>query len=94
MDLLFKRYASPFLLLDGMIQASSFAHFVAELMRIINEEKEWEVWMHRAKDKTYDEFKRAINSPSITPKEEINESDLEAIVKDSSSILNNFKPSE
>lgn len=91
MDLLFHRYASPLLLLDGIIQTSQFTHYVAELMRIINEEKTWEVWMHRAKDKTYSEFQRAINTSSKS--EAIDRKELEATVKNSNAILNSFKPS-
>lgn len=90
MDLLFKRYASPFLLVDGMIQSGRFTTFVSELERIVNEEKAWEVWMHRAKDKTYDEFTRSIRqTPSV---ERVSKPDLEATVKHSSHLLNNFKP--
>ena len=92
MDLLFKRYASPFLLTDQMIRASTFAEFVSELIRITNEEKEWEVWMHRAKDKTYNEFKREIGSP-ITTQKETKKEDLEAIIKDSNNLLDKFNPS-
>ena len=91
MDLLFKRYASPFLLTDQMIQTSTFADFVSELIRITSEEKEWEVWMHRAKDKTYNEFKREIGNPIAT--QETNQEDLEAIIKDSNNLLDNFNPS-
>ncbi len=93
MDLLFKRYASPFLLTDQMIRTSTFAEFVSELIRITNEEKEWEVWMHRAKDKTYDEFQREIGSPITTQEERTKKEDLEAIIKDSNNILDSFNPS-
>lgn len=55
MDLLFSRYASPFLLLDQMILTDRFSAFVSELLRIRNEEKDeqtlWEFFLHKVFDK-------------------------------------------
>ena len=42
MDLLFQRYASPFLFVDGMIQTGRFAEFVIEFIKTTNQEKEIE----------------------------------------------------
>ena len=39
MDLLFKRYANPFLLLDNLIATGRFLEFIFELIDIQNEEK-------------------------------------------------------
>ena len=90
MDLLFKRYASPFLLLDGLLQTGRFTDFILKLPEIINEEKTWEVWLHRAKDKTYDEFTRSLRTTPVV--EEMSKSDLEATIKHSRQMLTHFKP--
>ena len=42
MDLLFKRYASPFILLDGFIITSSLNNFIDDFLGFINETREWE----------------------------------------------------
>ena len=69
MDLLFSRYASPFLLLDQMILTDRFSAFVSELLRIRNEEKDeqtlWEFFLHKVFDKSFYEF--ATETQTATP---------------------------
>ena len=56
MDLLFKRYASPFILLDNLILISSSSSFIDDLFKFINEEKgeqtNWEFFLHKVFDKS------------------------------------------
>ena len=40
MDLLFKRYASPFVLLDNLILINSLSSFIDDFFNFINTEKE------------------------------------------------------
>lgn len=65
MDLLFKRYASPFLLLDEMLLCGRFQEFVTELFNIHNKETEnetlWDLYLHSAfLEKSFVEFKKAL----------------------------------
>ena len=60
MDLLFKRYANPFLLLDNMITTGRFLEFILELIDIQNDEKIHDVWIHKVFDKSFDDFKKLV----------------------------------
>lgn len=93
--MLFKRYASPFLLLDGMIQTESFTEFVIEFLTLYGEEQTdsylWDLFVHSYSDKTFEEFKKdQLKKPSKEP----TENDLKATVKNSFDTLNGFNPSE
>lgn len=91
MDLLFKRYASPFLLLERYIRAGRFSEFVNEFMSIQNEEMIWEVWLHRVFDMTFDEFKKAIVSASINSIKPTKKQ-IETTLQTSKNILDSFIP--
>lgn len=91
MDLLFERYASPFLLLDEVIKQERLMDFIYELDLIKDDEKTFNVWLHKIDDQGYREFKE-----SCKPKPTNNvskEADLEAVIKNSNDILNSFIPS-
>lgn len=91
MDLLFKRYASPFVLLDNLILISSSSSFIDDLFNLISKEKEeqiqWEFFLHKVFDKSWKEFNDEVNQP-------INDEpiDLGATVVKSRNMLNNFTP--
>ena len=91
MDLLFKRYASPFLLIDNLILIGSSSSFVDDFINFINKEKEeqinWEFFLHKVFDKSWKEFCDEVSQP-IDDKE----IDLGATVKKSKDMLNNFTP--
>lgn len=89
MDLLFRRYASPFLLLDEVIRNNRLSEFVAEVMKSENERQTWEFYLHKVFDKSYSDFKDSLGTveSTVPPK-----ADLEATVKSSENILNDFKP--
>lgn len=87
MDLLFKRYASPFLLLDGMIESCRFFYFVKKFVDTENEEKIYELWIHKVHDKTYQEFKEQVMPAN--PQKPVN---LGATIRESENILNSFVP--
>ena len=86
MDLLFSRYASPFLLLDNYIQTSRFLEFVLKLIDINNDEKIYDVWIHKVYDQSYEDFKESINSKN----EGMDEGKLETTINESKDILNGF----
>ena len=93
MDLLFKRYASPFILIDNLILIGSSSSFIDDLIDFINEEKEeqvqWEFFLHKVFDKSWKEF-----CDELIAQESINDEkiDLGATVEKSKNMLNNFTP--
>ena len=91
MDLLYKRYESPFILIDNLILTNSSSSFIDDLINFINEEKEeqtrWEFFLHRVFDKSWKKFCDEVSQP-IDDKE----IDLGATVKKSKNMLNNFTP--
>ena len=62
MDLLFHRYASPFLLLNGMIHTGYFPEFVDQFMKQQTEEQEWEYYLHKVFDQSFNEFKNNVDT--------------------------------
>ena len=96
MDLLFKRYASPFSFIDGMIQTGRFYEFVIDFIKTTNQEIEdqysWEFFLHKIFDKSYQEFKEEIKNNKEN--QELSEQAIETTVQHSMNILNNFNPEE
>lgn len=94
MDLLFKRYASPFSFVDGMIQTGRFYEFVIDFIKTTNQEMEekydWDFFLHKVFDKSYQEFKEEIKTNKEN--QEMSEQDIETTVQYSMNILNNFNP--
>ena len=91
MDLLFTRYASPFVLLDGLILTNSLNNFVNDFFNIVNEERkeksQWEFFLHKVYDKSWNEFVNDIEtSENQTP------IDLGATLVKSKNMLSNFTP--
>ena len=89
MDLLFKRYASPFILLDGFIITSSLNNFIDDFLGFVNEKREWEFFLHKVYDQTWSEF-----SNNIKPSENQKPIDLGATLIKSKNMLNDFAPTE
>ena len=98
MDMMFSRYANPMPLLGQMVKAKRLTEFVNEFIKIRNEELEgqtqWEFWLHKVFDMTYQEFLSKIDRTSgSTAKEEApSKNELETIVKESWGTLNSFCP--
>ena len=87
MDLLFTRYASPFVLLDGLILTNSLNNYVDDFFDFINEGREWEFFLHKVYDKSWSEF-----SKEIEQSENQKPVDLGATLVKSKNMLNNFTP--
>lgn len=92
MDLLFKRYANPFLLMDNMIATGRFYEFVMEFIDIHNDEKIYAVWLHKIFDKGFDAFKEAVmeNNQIVN----VDNQNVGTTINESMNILNNFNPHE
>ena len=87
MDLLFVRYASPFVLLDGLILTNSLNNFVDDFFDFVNEDREWEFFLHKVYDKSWSEF-----SNEMKQSENQKQVDLGATIVKSKNMLNNFTP--
>ena len=94
MDLLFKRYASPFVFLDGMIQTDRFSEFVSEFVHTVNEENEdqtsWEFFLHKIQEGSFKDFKEGLENDKQN--QNISASTIESTVQNSMDILNKFSP--
>lgn len=91
MDLLFTRYASPFVLLDNLILTDSLSNYIDDLFTFINEEKEeqtkWEFFLHKVYDKSWKTFCDDLEISNNTKKVDLGET----LIK-SKNMLNNFTP--
>lgn len=90
MDLLFKRYADPFSLLNGYIQTSRFCEFINTFCKQKVEDDRWEFYLHKVWDKTFTEYCEELQVSQDL--QQMSESDMEATVKKSMAILGNFNP--
>ena len=95
MDLLSKRYASPFSLLDNLIQAEQFNEWVESFLnkqaQEDNDKKMWEFFLHKVFDKSFDEWeKEAKTDQASNTVGVMDEAKKEEIIKRSEDILNGF----
>lgn len=95
MDMLFKRYACPFELMDQMIVSCRFMEWVNEIVCIHNEEEteriQWEFFLHKVFDKNYEEFLTdcKMNEQRQSANREF---DFEATFNSSKNMLEGFAP--
>ena len=87
MDLLFKRYASPFLLLDNLLLTNSLSDFIDDFLKFKQENEQWEFFLHKIYDKSWKEFMDEIEMFNDNSKV-----DLGATLIKSKNMLNNFTP--
>lgn len=87
MDLVFHRYASPFLLLDQVVGNDELSEFVNMLWDVTEEEREWEYFLAKVFDKSFEDFKQSVKQqPPVSKKE------LETTVRESLDMVNTFIP--
>ncbi len=93
MDLLFKRYASPFLLLDQFILCGQFEDFVPELIELDDHDRLWEVWLNKTTfdGRSFIQWKEDVLHPQG---ETVSEQELKATITKSFNIIKGFTPSE
>lgn len=93
MDLLFKEYASPFLLLDEIIQSGRLCDFLTTFADKYKERQRWDYYVHKLPpwdDTTWEEFNRILDmqdEPQVTKEEQ-----LETTINNSFGILEDFDP--
>lgn len=90
--MLFKRYASPMVLLDSMIKAHRFSEFINEFIDITNEEFEdhtlWELWLNRVVDRDWNDFYK--QAKARKPEDIPSDNELLTTVKESAEMLSGF----
>ena len=87
MDLLFTRYASPFVLLDGLIMTNSLNSFVDDFFDFVKEKSQWEFFLHKVYDQSWSDFVKEIEQS-----ENQKPIDLGATLVKSKNMLSNFTP--
>ena len=94
MDALFKRYAHPFLFMDGMIKTGRFCYFVRSFWKALHEEQEektlWDFYLHRVFDSSFEDFRTDIMNDMRN--RTMSDQTMEATIKQSMNILKNFSP--
>ena len=90
MDLLFRRYADPFSLLNGYIQTARLCEFIHAIVERKKEDDRWEYFLHKVWDKSYSEFCEALQTSQDL--QSMTDDEIEATIKKSMNILGNFNP--
>lgn len=91
MDLLFKRYASPFLLVDQMLLTGQFSEFVTEIFDYDTDDRLWNIFLHKVDSQTsFNDWKASIVGQNSNA--EMSKNEIETTVNNSFDILNGFEP--
>ena len=90
--MVFKRYSSPFSLFDELIESNQFNDFIVTLNTKYIEDLEYDLWLHKVYDKSFEEFKKDISISRDAQAGYMDEEDVKATVKKSNEILSKFKP--
>ena len=91
MDLLFKRYASPFLLVDQMILTGNFTEFVAKVVELDADERLWQFFLHKVdEEKSFNDWKASVVGQQVET--QMSDDEIKATVQSSFSILNGYEP--
>lgn len=93
MDLLAKRYASPFLIFDEFIRLRQFHEFVVQTITRIADEKthnaRWDFWLHRVYDMPFEDYVRLCEQPSEVD-QKTDYASIGNIINNSKQLLNGF----
>lgn len=89
--MLFKRYASPFLLVDQMILTGNFTEFVAKLVELDADEELWQFFLHKVEGQSFNDWKASLGVDQQA-KTQMSDDEIKATVQSSFSILNGYEP--
>ncbi len=90
--MVFKRYSNPFSLFNELIESNQFNDFIITLNQKYLDDIEYDLWLHKVYDKSFEEFKKDISISRDAQAGYMNEEDVKATVKKSNEILSNFTP--
>lgn len=89
--MVFKRYSSPFLFLENLIENKKFYDGIITIWNKSNDDKLWELYLHSMPEKSFNDWKDELIFNNN--KEEVSGViDLEVAKEKSRDILNHFKP--
>lgn len=96
MDLVFKRYSSPFLFLDVLIENNNFSEGIDELFNQQKEERWWELYLATLplNEKTYECWRKEMEKEISTKptNSSLTKKEIEASINKAQNILDNFNP--
>lgn len=89
MDLIFKRYSSPFIFLEKLIENNKFYEGVQTILDKANDDKLWELYLHSMSEKSFIEWKAGLTYKDDEEPKELN---IEVAKMKARNILNHFNP--
>lgn len=89
MDLLFTRYANPYLLMDEMIMYGQLKELIHLVFEEENEHMMWEFWLHRITDMSFADYKDKVSEKKSSYA--MTDEQVTAQINKSKNILKNFK---
>lgn len=96
MDLLYKRYASPFDFLNQAISVNRLPEAVHTMLKQTDEDRLWELYLHEViKEVSYNDWKAALMHPKESEpvkSEPVEKEEIKAAIQKSRSILDGFVP--
>ena len=90
--MVFKRYSSPYSLFDELIETNQFSDFISTLNDKVIEDLEYELWLHKIYDKSFEQFKKDVIMSRDAQAGYMDENEIKTTVKKSNEILSSFKP--
>lgn len=95
-DLLYHRYANPFLLLDNLILTDRLSDFVDVILKQKDEEMLWQLYLSDLiKEKSFNKWKESFRESACEQQSSaISKKEIEATVRKSEDILASFVPVE
>lgn len=95
MDLVFRRYSSPYFL-DLTIENSNLSELIDMLLQKQDEEKLWEMYLSTSlfNEKSFDDWKKDILGPNgqATERKVISKKEQKEIINETQNILRGFRP--
>lgn len=101
MDLLFRRYANPYIFLDSCILSNEFSNAIDFIFKEDENEKLWDLYLHTLplNEKSFEDWKNGIiASPSNVTEMNVDKTanmtkeEVDATIQKTQKILRNFKP--
>lgn len=89
-DLIYHRYASPTTLLNEVIAAGQLPEFIDLVIKKREEERDWEYYLHRIFDKSFNDFVNEMETETQTRQT----FDVETTLQDSISMMTDFSPED
>ncbi len=91
MDLIHKRYSSPFFYLNLLIDNHKFSDGIDTIYKEVENERLWQLYLHSMSEKSFNDWKDEIMSANTNNKV-VSKMDFEATRTKAKEILHNFKP--